>query len=53
MEGEEEDIRQYAITAGEEDGGSEAGRVKERNGHLLLLLLANSPLTLIEGSVVK
>lgn len=52
MEGEEEDIRQYAITAGEEDGGSEAGRVKERNGHLLLLL-ANSPLTLIEGSVVK
>lgn len=52
MEGEEEDIRQYAITAGEEDGESEAGWVKERHG-LLLLLLANSPLTLIEGSVVK
>lgn len=53
MEGEEEvDLRQYAMTAGEEDGESEAGRVKERNS-LLLLLLTNSPMTLIEGSVVK
>lgn len=49
-EGEEEDIRQYAITAGEGDGESEAGRFKERNR---LPLLANSPMTLIEGSVVK
>lgn len=49
-EGEEDDIRQSAITAGEGDRGSEAGRVKERSG---LLFLANSPLMLIEGNVVK
>lgn len=39
MEGEEEeDIRRYTITAGEEDGGSEAGRVKDRNSLLLAIL---------------
>lgn len=47
MDGEE-DMRQHAINAGE--GANEAGMVKDRHN---LLLPANSPLMLIEGSVVK
>lgn len=48
MDGEE-DMRQHAINAAE--GANKAGMVTER--HNLLLLPANPPLMLIEGSVVK
>lgn len=49
-EREEEYIRRNAITAGGGGGGGKAAWVEERKGRLLR---ANSPLTLIEGSIVK
>lgn len=48
--GEEEDTRQCAITVGKETKGARLGGLKRETA---VLLLANSPLTLIEGSIVK